>query len=456
VRLFRFGDGLTHRYFNQPLSLALDLPLAGELPRLLSATAPVPVLLGALVLGLALLAAVVWALARGLRAAEAALQVPAARRLFVAVLVLATLGSTVAGSNERRLGLFGRSVVPRLVRELAFAARIDRHRQVQTQRIAEAQARLAGPHDLGKLGGAPVLIFLVESYGATVVDRYGGLIDPIYASVSQRLRGFHVASGLLDSPTYAGRSWLAQSTLLTGVRTADRVADAAVQKARPRTMATVFGEAGYRSVLVMPANRYRGIERWLYGFDTVYGGWDFDYRGPPFGWASMPDQLVVDVIQRRELGRRSVLAVFALQSSHAPWREQPPLVEDWDALGDGSIYNRLPAQRFDVHWTHLADGGPAYVRSIGYDLETLGRYLERSVTGDALVIIVGDHQPVAEVSHFSPSHAVPIHVISRRAELVAPFLARGYVPGLRPPMGSTAAGMETFLPQMIRDFSTGY
>jgi hypothetical protein len=460
VRLFRFGDGLTHRYFNQPLSLALDLPLADELPRLLVATAPRPLLLAGLVLALASLVGLGWLAARAVRVAEGALRERAARRVFAGVVAVAVLGSLFAGASERRLGLFGRSAVPRLARELAFAASLDGHRAAEVRKVAEVQKGLGGRHDLARLRGAPVLIFLVESYGATVLDQYPALIESSYARLEARLgrAGFHVASGLLDSPTYAGRSWLAQQTLLTGVRTTDRVGDAVVQAARPRTMARIFGEAGYRSVLVMPANRYRGIPRWLYDFDSAYQGWDFDYHGPAFGWASMPDQYVVGVVHREVLAGPPgpVLIVYALQSSHAPWREQPPLVADWAQLGDGSIFNTLPARRFDVHWTSLAQAGTAYVRSVEYDLEVLVGYLEAFSLGDALVVIAGDHQPVAEVTRFSPSRAVPVHVISRRADLVTPFLSREYVPGMRPPAGAPARGMETFLQGFLEDFSTEY
>jgi hypothetical protein len=69
------------------------------------------------------------------------------------------------------------------------------------------------------------------------------------------------------------------------------------------------------------------------------------------------------------------------------------------------------------------------------------------------VIILGDHQPLAELTRWSPSAAVPVHVISRRRELVEPFLARGYRPGLRPSLSGARAGMETFLSSFLRDFS---
>ena len=68
-----------------------------------------------------------------------------------------------------------------------------------------------------------------------------------------------------------------------------------------------------------------------------------------------------------------------------------------------------------------------------------------------LLIIMGDHQPLAEVAGEDASHDVPIHVISREADLVGPFEARGYVEGWVPPRGRVL-GMEDFLPAFVEDF----
>src|SRR6185503_3682372 len=124
-----------------------------------------------------------------------------------------------------------------------------------------------------------------------------------------------------------------------------------------------------------------------------------------------------------------LLAAYALVSSHAPWSDQPPFLDDWGRIGDGAVYAALPIDHYPITWTTLARGGPAYVHSVAYDLRVVVDYATRFVAGEALMIVLGDHQPVAEVTGFSPSHAVPVHVLSRRREFLAPFLARGYVPG---------------------------
>jgi hypothetical protein len=51
-----------------------------------------------------------------------------------------------------------------------------------------------------------------------------------------------------------------------------------------------------------------------------------------------------------------------------------------------------------------------------------------------------------------PLWTVPIHVLSRDPELIAPFLAEGYVYGLDPTQPPPHLGMETFLAQFLAAF----
>lgn len=487
VRLFRVADGVNRRYFNRPMTLGLDLPLAMDLLRLLGDTGSragvlleIAAAAGALVVT-GLLAA--WAL----RVAERALAARAARATFAAVVALAALaslamprasadagragprgagsvpGTYVAGAavDRRRVGAFGDSVLPRLAREAAFAARIGAYRAEQAARIdAVGRALAATPHGLEGLDGAPVFLFLIESYGAVVIDEpdHAARIGPVYDRAAATLagNGFTVASGLLASPTYAGRSWLAHTTITTGVRATELVTDRLVQRRQPPALAGFFHAAGYRTVLVQPANHFKNLPRWLYGFDRVYSGWDFDYRGPSYRWAAMPDQYVIDFVHRQEVApaRAPLLAMYTLITSHAPWSDLPPMVDDWSRIGDGAVYRTLPVAHFPISWINLPDAAEAYDRSVAYDLDVIVDYAVRFLPPGALVIVLGDHQPVAEVTRFSPSTAVPVHVFSRAAALVAPFRARGYAPGMRPSRAAAPPrGLETLLPDLLSDFS---
>jgi hypothetical protein len=57
------------------------------------------------------------------------------------------------------------------------------------------------------------------------------------------------------------------------------------------------------------------------------------------------------------------------------------------------------------------------------------------------------------VTRGSPSHAVPIHVISRNRGLVDAFRARGYRTGMRPARTANPPGMETLLPDLLQDLA---
>ena len=463
VRLFRFGDGVTRRYFNRPLNLALDLPLSPELVRLLDSTVSRPKLILGTVAALAGLVGIGVLVASVFRRAELYFSARTPRMIFAGIVgVTLVLSPFVASDGGRglRVGAFGASLVPVALRQTSAWLAVDQHRIAATDEIRGVNQRLRhSARGIERLHGANVFLFLVESYGETVIDRpdLAREMAPTYAAVANTLRaaGFDVASGLLASPTYAGRSWLAQETLATGVAATDTVVDTLLQRERPMTMARIFRDAGYRTVLVQPGSTHPALFRWLYDFEQVYSAWDLDYHGPDFLWAPMPDQYVVDFVHRREVAQasRPLLIEYALVSSHAPWSSQPSIVTDWARMGDGHIFNTLPIAHFPVGWTNLSDGASAYVRSVAYDLDVIAQYITQFVPGDSLVIVLGDHQPVAEVTRWSASYAVPVHAISRNRMFIDAFRARGYTSGMWPRRSEKPPGLETFLPNLLADFS---
>jgi len=130
------------------------------------------------------------------------------------------------------------------------------------------------------------------------------------------------------------------------------------------------------------------------------------------------------------------------------------LVDDWNRIGDGSIFHRTKTLRFPIKWPHFENATEAYGQSIIYDFELLRRYVTRFIDDGSLVIILGDHQPVAEVNGDSWEYGVPVHVLSKNPELVRPFITRGYQPGVRPNLHGYAQGLETLMPSLLVDFST--
>jgi len=464
VRGLRIGDGIAGQSFGKLFNVYSDLPLVPELARYARSTFAPWKFYGA---GIALLAAValfVFALDRALAYTAKFFL----RRWHVLVFVVVALPFAVASAflhqdaryNQRYAGAFGASVLPRIEREASFLLNVYDHRMRQMHAISSAQDTIRStPSQLDRLHRANVYLFFVESYGATVVDRsfYSAKSVSALRAAEGLLtsNGFHSASGRLDSATYGGMSWLAHATFLTGVRTDNQLQYDLLTVAHPRTMARIAHEAGYRSILIQPNTNRESRGADFYDFDETFRFWNFDYTGPPFAWATMPDQYVLDFARRRILanGKEPFFVAYVLVSSHAPWSRVPVMVEDWSKIGSGDIYRNLWVHQANTNWPDFSNASQPYLDSILYDLQVLSDYVTRFVMDDSLVIVLGDHQPVTELTEDSPSWAVPVHVISRNNSLVQPFVGRGYLPGMVP--GQTTAPMESFLVDFLRDFSGG-
>ena len=213
-----------------------------------------------------------------------------------------------------------------MANEATFLMNVYSNQAHEAKAIALVQEVLHHtPTHLERLHHANVLLLFVESYGATVIDRplFADSVLPALRRVESELanHGFAVASGRLNSATYGGMSWLAHATLMTGVRTSNQMEYDLLGVHKPRSMARVFREAGYRTVLVEPNTNRKSTGADFYDFDATYSNWDFDYAGPPFAWASMPDQYILDFIRRKvvDVSQEPLFAACVLVSSHAPW-----------------------------------------------------------------------------------------------------------------------------------------
>jgi len=82
----------------------------------------------------------------------------------------------------------------------------------------------------------------------------------------------------------------------------------------------------------------------------------------------------------------------------------------------------------------------SYFRSIAYEWRLLVEWLETDVKGDAVVFILGDHQPALEPDvPGARTRNTPLHVLSRSAELVESFRDAGFQQGLYAAPGVTPA-----------------
>jgi hypothetical protein len=347
-----------------------------------------------------------------------------------------------------------------LVQHAAALERDWRMSAAGTGPLPEALTAAAPPHsNLAGLKQRDVYLVYIESYGATVFDtpefREAMRVPLTQFETVLRDAGYTIASNRLVSPTYGGGSWLAHGTLASGVRLDDPALYAQLLGSGRKLLPGYFKDAGWRALDIMPGIKTPDPQAAAWGFDREVYAAELGYHGPSFGWFVIPDQFTLAraAAIRASLGSEApVFTQIVLVSSHIPFSPVPPYLTDW---ADCGAFATVPAAAWGEitrppDWTALA---PDYLKSLNYDFTVLGDWLAEHVQDGALVILLGDHQPPAVVGGESKQWTVPIHVLSRDRELIAPFIAAGYVDGIVPTQESPHQGMEQFLSGFLAAFN---
>ncbi|MBP6735633.1 MAG: CDP-alcohol phosphatidyltransferase family protein [Chromatiaceae bacterium] len=456
--------------YGRPIDLIADARYLPEVIPMLAQAAPWHLLLG-LPLALLLLLGLIfvglrWALGR----VVAALGAVAPRR------VLTLLGGVAFAAYLMGLASPGLAWGPGFSRPvtLALAEQLRLAPQTSDAQASGAQARAGAPgpppsppldSDLGRVRGAHVVILFAESYGAATFDqsRLAAALAPARADLAAALAetGRGVVSAWVRSPTFAGGSWLAHASLLAGVEVrGDEDYNRLLTQSR-ETLVQPFARAGYRTLGVMPGLRHAWPEGVFYGYDAILDAPALDYPGPALGWWRIPDQFALARLDAAELTAgdgQPRLAVFPTISSHAPFRPTAPYQPDWgriltaDPFDPAEIKQELTPAGGEEGV--LSDLGPAYGDAVAYLLRVVAGWLRLRPDLDLVLLVLGDHQPLAAVSGEGASWEVPVHIITQRAEVRAAFLAEGFVPGLvprRPALG----GMADLTQALLRAFGSG-
>ncbi|UEM19727.1 sulfatase-like hydrolase/transferase [Skermanella mucosa] len=452
----RLADISSHMLIGRPVDLSLDLMLLPAILEVLAGSASVPELAVAAVAVPAVLAGLYFLNLLAIRTAASFLERRPNRRLFagtLAALAVPTLFGMApyAPLDQGATALLRWQVAQAVQASALRAEHLDRFR-------SDPFAGLSEDAVLAHLGRRDVYVMFFESYGETVLadPRYRSVIEPTLADFDRALagQGFGVRSGLIESPIRGGQSWLAHGTFLSGARLGDQGLYNLMLESGRQSLAHYFRRAGYETMAVMPALSRAWPEGAFWGFDRIWSTDDMGYAGPPFGWAAIPDQYTLDFIHRQKLRQRDrpLFIEYALISSHGPWEPLPPLLEDWDAIGDGSAFDGmappLPAEQ--PAWSGMTRN---YADSVDYTLKVLRDYITRYISDDALIIVLGDHQPAPLITGDGASRSVPVHVISRDPELLAPFEEWGFNPGMIPASERQPLPMERFRDRFLAAFS---
>lgn len=289
------------------------------------------------------------------------------------------------------------------------------------------------------LRGKDVIIGVVESFGRSSLTDPGmsAIVNPALDAAQARLQaaGFHARTGWLTSSTFGGGSWLAHGSFQSGLWiTSQRRYDGMVTGDR-LTLTRAFKEAGWQTAGIEPGNTKDWPEADFYGYDRVLDSRTMGYQGPKFGWSRIPDQYVLKTFQEQVYATRTkpLMAEISLTSSHAPWTHVPSMIP-WDTIGDGKIYGPQAAaapSRSEL-WSDRGKTRSAYARTIAYSVESLTTWAADHAGENTVLIMFGDHQPMARVSGPRAGYDVPVSVIARDPAVLDRIAAWNWTDGLKP------------------------
>ncbi len=459
------ADFASNVAFGRPFNPAVDYPLAPAAWRMLSgALGTVPALAAAV--ALVLVAALAgWAILGATRRLAAISPPPGARpALGLAMAIALGLAVLDAAREIRPFNPPGAAFTARLAWE--HVRDIGRARADLVEfRAAAAQDPLADTPPgvaLPALAGHDILIIFVESYGRAALDRapFADVMTKTLHELESRLAaaGLAARSGFLASPTVGGQSWLAHTTLLSGLKIDDQSRYRALFASARRTLITLARDAGWRTVAVMPAITLAWPEADWFGYDRVLAAADLGYAGAPFNWITMPDQFTLASFERAELDvadRAPVFAEIALISSHAPWTPLAPVLS-WEELGNGRVFTPFATAGPSPEelWRDTDRLRDAYAATLSYSLTVAVDFVARRASAGTppVAVVLGDHQAANFVTGDADRRDVPIHVLGP-PDIVDRLTAWGWTPGMVPAAEAPVRPMDEFRDHFFLTFS---
>jgi phosphoglycerol transferase MdoB-like AlkP superfamily enzyme len=351
-----------------------------------------------------------------------------------------------------------------IVREVHTVRADIRDKGVFAKEIQDDRFRYTpGSKLLRALRGKDVILDFVESYGKVSVEgsSFAPAIDGVLEQGTSRLRasGFSARTAFVTSSTFGGVSWLAHSTLQSGVWANSALRYNQLVGSDRFTLSDAFKRAGWRTVVDSPADDHvwpTGAS--FYHYDAIYDRREVGYHGPTYTYASMPDQYLYLGLQRLELEKRSRPPIFAevdSVSSHMPWNQVPRMIP-WNQVGDGSIFKREPTERNldGAFWITPRRVRAAYAHSIEYSLNALVSYVQHYGRKNLVLVVVGDEQPLPIVSGEGASHDVPISIIAHDPNVLRQINGWGWKPGLRPSPRAPVWPMSAFRDRFLTAYGS--
>ncbi|MEV6632950.1 sulfatase [Actinoplanes sp. NPDC051470] len=445
--------------------LVLDWPLLGDGYNYVTETsgkpAAVAAVAGAILGGIGLIGLMAWSVLRlsGLvaRHRKGALRaVPAGIAAWVALALVGVTLFPYAPVASDTTAMLARNTLTGIPRS------INDQRAFAIEAANDPLAKVPAGQLLRALRGKDVLIGVVESYGRSALEnpKMAAIVDPALQKSNAELEadGFHARSAFLTSSTYGGGSWLAHATFQSGmwVNQQQRYRQLTSGAGNRLTITKAFQKAGWHTVGIEPGNKHTWPEKDFYGYEEVYDARNLGYKGPQFGWSSMPDQFTLASFQRNVYSRPDRGPLFAevtMTSSHTPWAPLPEMI-DWNQVGDGSVYGpQIANGPKEDTWTSTGKVRTAYATSVGYSVNALTSWATTYGSDDLVMIMFGDHQAAPRVSGVDASHDVPISIVSKDPAVLDRIASWGWQDGLRPDEDAPVWKMDSFRDKFLTTFA---
>lgn len=322
-----------------------------------------------------------------------------------------------------------------------------------------------------------IFLIMLESYGKILVDRdelkadYLSLLLQMEDSLQQN--GWRMVSNFSQSPILGGRSWLSMGTLLTGTLIKDEVIYSYFINRTNNYPHLVhfFNLQGYHTYALQPLNRSRpgytltSYEK-FYQYKTYLNFAELNFDGPAFGFRNIPDQYSLNYAYETYLKNNTapIFLFFLTVSSHSPWIDLPPYVEDWHLIKEKS-QQRLSKDYADtkkkikesiLHHFSSGTGLNDYLNHMIYELHMVQDFILKQVPPNSIIIVLGDHQPPITLDP-NPSFETPLHIISKDEQFVSSFEKFGFKRGLRLDQGTNKSiKHEGFYSLLIHNLATIY
>lgn len=358
-------------------------------------------------------------------------------------LLIASLGATIIGTaglvaehQFKYKGPVEAGIVPEFTRRIkGITKSIKDQRQFAIDLKSDLVLDQAQPQ-FSVLTGKDIILVFVESYGRGYIDaeRFSNQAAERLLAVENTITdaGLSVRSGWLTSPIRGGRSWLAHSTFQSGLKIDNQARYDRLITSQRQSLSQLFQQAGWHTIGIMPAIQLAWPEGVWYGYKDLRNSSNLGYAGERFGYVTMPDQYTLHYFENhiRHQSEQPVMATMALLSTHAPWTPLPKKL-DWNEIGDGSIYDGSHRFGERISWKYRSKVQDMYAKSLDYTMDILGEYAAL-YADDAVIIVLGDHQPAPIINGWGKSGDVPIHIISRDSKILDRLSGNSWNEGMMP------------------------